>query len=119
MRDFHKLKVWERAHQLTLIVYKVTKGFPKEELYGLTNQLRRSCSSIPTNIAEGYGRSGKGETIQFFNIAIGSACELEYQLILAHDLDYIDDNTYTHTTADVIEIRRMLFGFIQKLKTEN
>jgi len=70
MRDFHKLKVWERAHQLTLKVYEITKGFPKEELYGLTSQLRRSCSSIPTNIVEGYGRSGKGEIIQFFNIQL-------------------------------------------------
>jgi four helix bundle protein len=119
MRDFHKLKVWERAHQLTLKVYQITKSFPKEELYGLTSQLRRSCSSIPTNIAEGYGRSGKGEIIQFFNIAIGSACELEYQLILAHDLKYLDDVSYSMLSSDLIEIRKMLFGFIQKIKSEN
>jgi four helix bundle protein len=119
MKDFHNLKVWERAHHLTLEIYRITKDFPREELYGMTSQMRRSCSSIPSNIAEGYGRNGKAEIIQFFNIAIGSACELEYQLILAHDLKYLDDVSYSILSLDLVEIRKMLFGFIQRLKSEN
>ena len=92
MKDFHKLKVWEKAHDLTLKVYLISQNFPKEEIYGLTSQMRRSSSSIPTNIAEGCGRSSKAEIIQFFNFAIGSSSELEYQLILTHDLNYLDMN---------------------------
>jgi four helix bundle protein len=80
MRDFHALKVWQKAHWLTLRVYNATKRFPKDELYGLTSQVRRSATSIPTNVAEGCGRSGEAELARFLNIAMGSASELEYQL---------------------------------------
>ena len=86
MRDFHNLKIWERAHKLTLSLYKVSRGFPNEELYGLTSQIRRSSASIPSNIAEGCGRDSQAETIHFFQVAMGSSSELEYQRILAHDL---------------------------------
>ena len=118
MRDFHKLKVWERAHRLTLKVYLATQGFPREELYGLTTQMRRSSASIPTNIAEGCGRNSKAETIQFLNIARGSLSELEYQLILAHDLHYLDANSYFELPSERVEMRRMLYAFIQRLKTD-
>ena len=118
MKDFHKLKVWEKAHDLTLKLYSISKDFPKEEMYGLTNQIRRSAASIPTNIAEGCGRNNKREIIQFFNIAIGSSSELEYQIILAHDLGYIDKASYSADTLQVIEIRRMLYAFIQRLKSD-
>ena len=118
MRDFHKLKVWEKAHNLTLQVYRITKDFLREELYGLTSQMRRSSASIPTNIAEGCGRDSKAETIQFFNMAIGSSSELEYQLILAHDLNYMDDKTYIELSTELVEVRRMLYAFIQRLKTD-
>jgi four helix bundle protein len=118
MRDFRKLKVWERAHILTLRVYKITQNFPKEELYGLVSQMRRACSSIPTNLAEGCGRNSKAETIKFFNIAIGSASELEYQLILAFDLNYIDQEVYSQVSNELVEVRRMLYSFVQKLKAD-
>jgi four helix bundle protein len=118
MKDFHKLKVWEKAHDLTLKVYLRSQDFPKEEIYGLTSQMRRSSASVPTNIAEGCGRSSKAETIQFFNVATGSASELEYQLILAHDLHYLDDQSYIELTGELIEVRRMLYAFIQRLKMD-
>jgi four helix bundle protein len=90
MRDFHSLKVWQKAHQVTLRVYTATKRFPKDELYGLTSQVRHSATSIPTNVAEGCGRSGEAELARFLNIAMGSASELEYQLLLARDLKFLD-----------------------------
>ncbi len=85
MRDFHSLKVWQKAHQLTLRLYSATKRFPEDALYGLTSQVRRSATSIPTNVAEGCGRSSEAELERFLNIAIGSASELEYRLLLAQD----------------------------------
>src|SRR5713226_5621353 len=91
MRDFRELKVWEKAHGLTLAVYTATARFPKEELYGLTTQIRRSCASIPANLAEGCCRSGDVEFARFLQIAMGSASELEYHVLLAHDLKILGD----------------------------
>jgi four helix bundle protein len=85
MRDFRQIKVWEKAHQLTLQVYKMTAHFPREELYGLMSQLRRACVSIPANIAEGFGRGGNVELARFLQIAMGSAYEVEYHALLAKD----------------------------------
>jgi four helix bundle protein len=118
LRDFRELKVWSKAHQLTLSVYRVTKIFPKEELYGLTSQMRRSCASIPANIAEGCGRRGEAELARFFQIAMGSASELEYHLLLAHDLNLLPANDYESLETNVTEIKRMLTSFIQKLRAE-
>ncbi len=117
MKDFHNLKVWERAHALTLAIYKVTGSFPNNELYGLTSQIRRSSSSIPTNIAEGCGRDSQAEMVHFFLIAMGSSSELDYQLILAHDLQYLKDNEYVELSRELSEVRRMLNAYIQKLKS--
>jgi len=117
MKDFHSLKVWERAHKLTLALYKATKNFPKEELYSLTNQIRRASSSMPTNIAEGCGRDSQAEMTHFFLIAMGSSSELEYQLILAHDLEYLEEKEYIELSSELSEIRRMLNAYIQKLKS--
>lgn len=119
MRDFRGLKVWEKAHHLTLTIYKATTTFPKDELYGLTSQIRRSCSSIPANIAEGCGRSGDTELARFLQIAMGSASELEYHLLLAHDLHLLEHTDYEHLTNDVRQVKRMLTVFIQKLKAES
>ena len=118
MRDFHSLKVWQKAHQLTLRVYNATKTFPKDELYGLTSQVRRSATSIPTNVAEGCGRSGEAELARFLNIAMGSASELEYQLLLARDLKLLDADEHQSLSGDVIEVKRMLTSLVQKLKAE-
>ena len=89
VKDFRELKVWQKAHELTLLVYRITTAFPREELYGLTSQLRRACSSIAANLAEGCGRSGDAEFARFCSIAMGSASELEYHPLLAKDLKLI------------------------------
>src|SRR3990172_10259541 len=94
MRDFRELQVWEKSHQLALAVYKLTVTFPKDELYGLTSQIRRACVSIAANIAEGCGRSGDAEFARFLQISMGSASELEYHLLLAHDLDLLNSSSY-------------------------
>jgi four helix bundle protein len=111
MRDFKKIQVWEKAHKLTLQLYKITSSFPKEELYGLTSQIRRAASSIPANIAEGSGRNPQVELARFIHTAGGSASELEYHLILAHDLGYIDSNIHPELDTAINEIKRMLYGF--------
>jgi len=119
MRDFKKLKIWQRSHQLVLLIYKATVKFPKEEIYGLISQIRRSCISIPANIAEGCGRSGEAELNRFMGIAMSSASELEYHLLLAHDLDYLKSKEYEQLVAEVSEIKRMLTAYIKKLRAES
>ena len=89
MKDFRSLKVWERSHQLTLDVYGVTAGFPREERYGLTSQIRRCSASIGANIAEGCGKRGNGEFQRYLQIASGSASELDYHFLLARDLNFM------------------------------
>lgn len=118
MKNFRELKVWEKAHELTLAVYKATVAFPKEELYGLTSQIRRSSSSIPANIAEGCGRRSDAEFARFLQISMDSASELEYHLLLARDLSFLHQATYEDLNREVIEIKRMLATFIQKLKAD-
>ena len=108
MRDFIKLKVWEKAHQFTLQVYIITKNFPSDERFGLTVQLRRAAASIPTNIAEGCGRDSERELARFMSIAAGSASEAEYQLLLAYDLNYIQDETHKELNQEVNEVKRIL-----------
>jgi four helix bundle protein len=109
--------VWEKAHQLTLAIYKLTAAFPKEEVYGLISQMRRASASVAANIAEGCGRDGDGELIRFLQIAMGSASELDYHLLLAHDLGFIETPYYALLERDVIEVKKMLNAFIQKLKS--
>ena len=111
MRDFRKIQVWLKSHELTLKLYKITSTFPKEELYGLTSQIRRASSSISSNIAEGCGRNTQAELARFVHIASGSASELDYHLLLARDLGFIEQETYPELEEAVSEIKRMLFGF--------
>ena len=118
MRDFRELKVWKRSHELTLEVYKSTSSFPREELYGLTSQIRRASSSVPANIAEGCGREGEMELARFLRIAAGSASELEYHLLLAKDLGMLKDSDHERLAKETTEIKRMLTSFIQKLKAD-
>lgn len=94
MKDFKKQKVWQKSHELTLEIYKVTIDFPRDELYGLISQMRRSCASVPANIAEGCGRNSDADFSRFFQIAMGSAAELEYHLLLSHDLGLLNDSYY-------------------------
>jgi four helix bundle protein len=112
MKDFRELKVWHKAHQLTLAVYQMTATLPREELYGLTGQIRRSCSSIPANVAEGCGRNSDAEFARFCSIAMGSASELEYHLLLASDLKLIKPKDHADLTHRTIEVKRMLAALI-------
>lgn len=115
MRDFKELKVWHKAHQFTLDVYRHTKGFPPDERFGLTAQLRKAASSVPSNIAEGCGRSGDRELARFLGIAAGSASEAEYQLLLAKDLAYLVPQVHHGLDEQVNEVKRMLNAFIKTL----
>ena len=117
MKDFRTLKVWEKAHALTLAIYKSTENFPKQEPYALTNQIQRAAISIPTNIAEGCGKDSDAELKRYFVIAMGSSSELEYLLLLARDLGYLSDENHQILNNDLTEVRRMLNALIQKLKT--
>lgn len=119
MRDFRELKVWQKAHELTLRVYSLTGSFSRHELYGLTSQLRRCSSSIPANLAEGCGRSGDAESARYCPIAMGSASELEYYLLLARDLEMIATADYDRVQSKVTEVKRMLAGFLLKLRSES
>jgi four helix bundle protein len=118
VKNFQDLKVWEKAHHLTLEIYQKTKDFPSEERYELTRQIRRCAASIPTNIAEGCGRSGDAELSRFMQIAMGSASELEYTLLLAKDLGLLNGTTYQPLVDEVYEVKRMLAALIKKLKAE-
>jgi four helix bundle protein len=116
VQDFRELKVWQKAHELTLAVYKVTAAFPRDEMYGLTSQIRRSCSSIAANLAEGCGRNGDAEFARYCSIAMGSASETEYHLLLARDLKMITPVDYEELYRRVSELKRMLTGLTQKLR---
>lgn len=119
MRDFKELKVWQKAHRFVLDVYRHSRGFPSEERFGLTAHLRKSASSIPSNIAEGCGREGERELARFLCIAAGSASESEYQLLLAHDLGYLQADAHRQLDDQVNEVKRMLNSFLQKLSPAN
>lgn len=107
--------MWERSHALILEIYRASASFPKEELYGLTSQMRRAGASIPTNIAEGCGKAGDADLGRYLQIAMGSACELEYHLLLAHDLSLLSQPDYERLTAQTVEVKQMLASFIKKL----
>ena len=117
MQSFRDLKVWGKAHQLVLDVYGMTARFPREELYGLTSQIRRSAVSVPSNIAEGCCRS-QGDFARFVRIALGSASELEYQILLAKDLKLLQFSEFEVLSASVIEVKRMLAALLSRLTAE-
>ena len=119
MKDFRNLLVWEKAHQLTLAIYKNTKSFPKEELFGLTSQIRRASISIPSNIAEGCGRSSDAELARFCQISMGSASEVEYQILLANDLKYLQNDVFNNLFDKIIEVKKMLSSLIKRLKAKS
>jgi four helix bundle protein len=118
MKDFRQLKVWEKSHQLALAIYKATKEFPKEELYGVTSQIRRASMSIPTNIAEGCGRNTDADFARFLQMAMGSASETEYQLILARDLEFLPKDSYEKLHNDVEEVKRMLASLLKTIRAD-
>ncbi len=119
MQDFKNLKVWEKAHLFVIKIYKITSNFPKEELYNLVSQTRRAAVSIPTNIAEGCGKNSSIELARYCQISMGSTTELEYLLLLSNELKYISDEDYKKFYDELIEIKKMLSSFLQKLRKEN
>ncbi len=118
MKDFRSLKVWESAYQLSLDVYRVSVAFPADERFGLTSQLRRSVVSIPSNIAEGCGRGTDSDFTRFVQIAMGSASEVECQLMLARDLGFVPAEASDPLIANVQEIKRMISGLIKRLNAD-
>ena len=116
MRNYGDLKVWEKAHELTLQLYLATKTFPKDELYGLTSQIRRCRISIEANLAEGCGRRSDAELARFLRIAMGSASELDCHLLLTKDLKYMNGDNYKKLHQDLSEIRRMLTSFLEAIE---
>lgn len=117
MQDYKKLIVWKRAHELTFSIYKVSSKFPKEELYGLTSQMHRACISISSNIAEGCGKDGGAELSRFLQIALGSAFEIEDQLLLAKELSFLESHDYEKLGKQVIEVKKMLAALIEKIRS--
>jgi four helix bundle protein len=119
LKNYKDLKVWQKAYQLCLEIYKITKGFPKEEMYVLTSQIRRSAVSIPSNIAEGYGRKTTPEYIRSLYIAYGSNCELETQALLSGDLGYIEAAKLKKVQDEIGEVERMLKALIRSLESKH
>lgn len=116
-RDYRKIQAWEKAHGVVLDVYRVTGQFPREELFGLTSQIRRCAVSVPSNIAEGCGRGTEPELARFMTYSQGSNMELDYQLLLAHDLRFLPDDTYFELSRRVDEVGRMLNGYVVTLRS--
>jgi len=116
LRDFRELKVWQKGHELAVDIYRITSSFPREEMYGLTSQIRRSSVSIPANIAEGCGRDSEAEFSRFLTIAAGSASELEYYIVLSNELKLLKLDDHTRLYQKVIEIKKMLTTLTKKLR---
>jgi len=118
MKDVRNLKVWQAAHLMTLSVYRMTRNFPRDELFGSTSQMRRCSVSIGANIAKGAGKRGNTEFQRFLQIAAGSASELDYHLLLVHDLKLLCDTEYQNGVNDLVRLRKMLSSLIQKIEHE-
>lgn len=117
MRNYRDLEVWEKAHKFTLLLYQKSRSFPKEEFYGLTSQLRRSAMSIGANLAEGCGRQTTPELARFVRIAMGSASELDYHLLLAHDFGYLQSDEHKDFSHELTRIRKMLASLLATLES--
>lgn len=115
MHNFKELKVWQNSKNLVLDIYKDTENFPKTEIFGLTNQIRRASVSVPSNIAEGCGRSSNKDLTRFLDIANGSSRELETQLIIANELKFLDDSSFNTLIKKLDEVQKMIYGFKNSL----
>lgn len=118
MKDFRHLKVWDKAHRLTLEVYKASDRFPRQELFGLSSQMRRCSASIGANIAEGCGKRGNNEFQRFLQIASGSASELDYHVLLARDLGFLQEAEYRRLAVQLAELRKMVTSLLQKVERD-
>ena len=119
LKSYRELKVWKKSYDLCVKIYRRTKGFPSEERYVLTSQIRRSALSIPSNIAEGYGRKTKADYIRILYIAYASVCELDTQILLAGDLNYLQTNVRNEFNQDISEVEIMLKALIRSLEKKN
>lgn len=119
LKNYKELKVWQKAYQLCLDLYKITAAFPNDEKFGLTSQIRRAVVSIPSNIAEGYGRKTTTDYLRFLYIAYGSTCELETQVMLSKDLDYMDSKPVKSILGKTNEVERMLKSLIKSLENKH
>jgi len=119
MKDFRQLNVWQRAHQVALGIYKLTRDFPKGELYGLTSQMRRSSVSIAANIAEGCAQKTDASFCRYLVIALGSGAELDYYLLLSRDLGLVSETNYESLQSDLTVVKKMLNSLIQKLSAKS
>ena len=118
MRNYRDLQVWSKAYALTLELYRVSRAFPKEELYGLTSQIRRAALSIGANLAEGCGRRTNAEMARFVRIALGSASELDHHLLLCRDLSFLENEKYRSLARELTEIRKMLSSLLNSIENE-
>ena len=118
MKDYRKLMVWQKAHRVVLLVFKITRAFPREELFNLTSQLRRASTSVPTNIAEGCGRFTQRDFAKFLQDAFASAQEVEYVSFLAFELEYLKKENYLRIDKEVNEVKAMLISLLQKIRKE-
>lgn len=119
MKDYKKLIVWRKAHELALLIYMETKNFPQEEKYGITSQLRRAAVSIPTNIAEGCGKLTPNDLARYLQISLGSAHEVEYLTYLSCELSYQKRDTWIPVNEKIGEVKAMLISLIKKVRTQN
>ncbi|WP_264524942.1 MULTISPECIES: four helix bundle protein [unclassified Flavobacterium] len=119
MSNFRSLLIWQKSMTLTTKIYFSTNNFPKEEIFGLTSQIRRSSISIPCNIAEGFGRASDKELLRFLNISVGSLFEMQTQLEIAKNISYLKEDDFNNLYEDSREVERMLVSFIKKIKNRN
>ena len=119
MQDYKKLEVWSKAHELVKVIYAETTSFPKEELFGIVSQVRRAVVSIPTNIAEGAGKSSNADFGRYLQIAFGSANETEYLVLLSFELGYIENEKYENINFKIVEVKKMISGLLKTVKSKN
>jgi len=117
IKSFTDLKVWAKAHELIMIIYKITRAFSKEERFGLTNQICRAVVSVTSNIAEGFSRRGYKEKLQFYYVAFGSLTEVQNQLLISRDLNYFDQKDFDDIVVHVVSVYKLLNAFISKTKS--
>jgi four helix bundle protein len=117
IKSFTDLNAWKEGHNLVLMIYEITKHFPKEELFGLTNQLKRAAVSITSNIAEGFSRNSYKEKIQFYSISLGSTTEIQNQLLVARDIKYLERGRFDSVAKQSIIVNKLINGLIRKSKS--
>jgi len=118
LRNYRDLDVWVKSHKLTLELYRLSRGFPREEIYGLTSQLRRAAMSIGANLAEGCGRRTSGELARFVRIAMGSASELDYHLLLSRDFEFLKSSEYDRLLPELTRVRKMLWSLLNSIEKQ-